>query len=180
MIRNLLAELAKWLNGQRGLVMQTQGLTKLSSDLHTHAVAHVTPLPILGGEWPNTIYFPLWPKIRFFSFLRFLLHVWVFFRMYVRHMCLGPSEGRRHKLSWDWMVVSHHVGVRNKTQLLCKASRCPWLLSHLSCSKILILKYLDFHETHPWKWEASPQLVMIESRHLKPRGWSIWTVLWPF
>lgn len=45
MIRNLLAELAKWLNGQRGLVMQTQGLTKLFSDLHTHAVAHVTPRP---------------------------------------------------------------------------------------------------------------------------------------
>lgn len=37
--------MVKW---EEGLVMQTQGLTKLFSDLHTHAVAHVTPPPNIG------------------------------------------------------------------------------------------------------------------------------------
>lgn len=35
-------------------------------------------------------------------------------------------------LNWElWMVVSHHVGAGNLTRVLCKSSKCSYLLGHL-------------------------------------------------
>lgn len=42
-------------------------------------------------------------------------------------MCAVPIEARRpHQIHWSWsdMTVSHPVGARNQTQLICKSSQC--------------------------------------------------------
>lgn len=60
--------------------------------------------------------------------------------VYVCAVC-GPGAFRGCKRALDslelefQMIVSHHVGPGDRTQVLCKSKKCSYLLSHLSSPK---------------------------------------------
>ena len=52
-------------------------------------------------------------------------------------MCVPGAFGGQKKASDPlelelWMFINHHIGVGNKTQVLCKRNKYSLLLSHLS------------------------------------------------
>lgn len=57
----------------------------------------------------------------------------------------GVQGGKKRRLDPTeldlGMVVSHHMGVENRTRVLCKSNKCYKLLSHLSSSGSRILSY---------------------------------------
>lgn len=64
--------------------------------------------------------------------------------MHMYYMCTSYPQRAPDPLDLQLrMVVSHHLAVRNQTQVLCNSSKCFYLLSHLSCSHSIFLSMFD-------------------------------------
>lgn len=63
------------------------------------------------------------------------LTVWIYV-YHARPMFLVVR--RWWRVPWDefWIAGSHHVGTENRTQALCKSSKCSQLLRRLSSPKM--------------------------------------------
>lgn len=63
-------------------------------------------------------------------------------------MCV-PTACSSQKRVWDawelelWVVVSHHVGTWNRTQVFCKSNKCSCLLSSLSSPPLIGIRHLS-------------------------------------
>ena len=64
--------------------------------------------------------------------------------IYAPCTCLAPEEARRRlsdPLGLDlWMVVSHSVGSRNQTWVLCKSNKCSKPPSCLCSPRFAVIK----------------------------------------